>query len=458
MAKSASVALLRLVLVLSFSLSPVVASAMSVETAEAPTNDLALIVGAIKTAQTSIRMNIYEFTSPDITQALIDRINAGVDVEVLQEGQLAVTRRISTAGLAIQSQILSAMQSAGSKDRLFEMTSQAGGKRRYAFDHAKYIVIDNESLVIGSENYSPTGAAQPGSVGNRGWVVFIQNDPEIAQAYTRVFETDANPNAGDVEDLTAGGVRQSPSQGNGSSLGGGDLPLVLDQPMDLMQSFLSLGSSTHPKPKPKPKSPKPGQNSGAEPGGTTPVHRGGDSTPVQVGGLAGAVSDAPVLEASDIQQATSPDTSVSSIVRLIQNAQHSIDIEQMTFDSAWKGAASSPILDAVVAAAHKGVAVRVLMNDEAVFNTKKPKNPMTAQTLINAGAKALIANVQAMGVDYIHNKGMLVDGDKTLVSSINWDENSFEKNREAAVIITSPDVFNHYEALFDSDWRVSGGN
>ena len=50
---------------------------------------------------------------------------------------------------------------------------------------------------------------------------------------------------------------------------------------------------------------------------------------------------------------------------------------------------------------------------------------------------------------------MLVDGNLTLVSSINWDQNSIEKNREAAVVITSVPVNQYFKALFDQDWRVS---
>ena len=70
-------------------------------------------------------------------------------------------------------------------------------------------------------------------------------------------------------------------------------------------------------------------------------------------------------------------------------------------------------------------------------------------------SRRLVADLKAMGVDYIHNKGVVVDGNKTLISSINWDENAVEKNREAAVVITSTDIYNHYEALFQHDWDVS---
>src|SRR5581483_5440124 len=129
---------------------------------------------------------------------------------------------------------------------------------------------------------------------------------------------------------------------------------------------------------------------------------------------------------------------------------------QMTFNSAWSTAGSiNPLLTEVIAAARRGVAVRVLLNDEKAFNdgsTSKPINPVTVAALTRAGIPAMIANVKAMGVDYIHNKGVIVDGVRTLVSSINWDANSILKNRESAVAIDSPDVAAYYEKIFDGDW------
>jgi phosphatidylserine/phosphatidylglycerophosphate/cardiolipin synthase-like enzyme len=46
-----------------------------------------------------------------------------------------------------------------------------------------------------------------------------------------------------------------------------------------------------------------------------------------------------------------------------------------------------------------------------------------------------------MNVDYIHNKGMIIDQDKTLISSINWNQNSVDNNREAAVVLISTQVY-----------------
>jgi len=376
--------------------------ALDIRAAESPTNDLSLTVSTLESAQSSIYLNIYELTSPDITDALIDRIQAGVHVEIIEEGQ--PVGGLSAAARGIQSQLVSAMEAAPSKiDHLFEMTSKAGGKRRFKYDHAKYAVIDDAMVLIGSENYSPTGNPEPGTLGNRGWEVLIA-DSGLSQQFESVFNNDKNTASKDVEDL-----------------------------VKTTATDLASRKVTPPKP-------------------TTPP-------------TAPALTTFPVLSATAALQLTSPNTSLTGVLNAINSAQKTIDIEQMTFDPNWKGASSSPVLDAVLAAARRGVTVRVLLNDESVFahsgETSKPKNPVTLAQFASAAQSdglpisGRIANIKAMGVDYIHNKGMLIDGNQTLISSINWDENSFQNNRETAVLITSSDVFNHYEALFNQDWANS---
>jgi phosphatidylserine/phosphatidylglycerophosphate/cardiolipin synthase-like enzyme len=128
-------------------LFPVVTYAFPVELSYAPDTDLSLTVRSIQSAKQSIYLNIYELTSPDITNALLERLHAGVHIEILEEGSPA--GGLSPAGKGIQSQLVHAMMASGHGSRFYEMTGQAGN-RRYNFDHAKYAVIDGESLLIGS--------------------------------------------------------------------------------------------------------------------------------------------------------------------------------------------------------------------------------------------------------------------------------------------------------------------
>ncbi len=376
-----------------------VGNAFEVQVAEAPTSDLGLTVSAIQSAKSTLLLNIYDLSSPQITEALLERIQAGVLVQIIEEGQ--PVGGLPAAARGIQSQLAQAMRKSSAKDRLLEMTSkaQAGTKRRFRYDHAKYAVIDGKSLLIGSENYSPTGNPQPGAIGNRGWEVLI-HDAAISKEYEAIFKSDADTSKGDLLDLTQ---TAAPAR--------------------------KLSETE------------------------TPPTSDAASTPPTT------------LEADSVYKITSPDRMGTGLVALIGSAKARLDIEQMTFDPAWKGADQSPLLTAVIAAARRGVKVRVLVNDEQVFshpsNPAKPKNTVTVSTLNqlaqteHLNIEARVANLKAMGVDYIHNKGVLVDDTQTLISSINWDENATENNREAAVVLSSATINAHYSSLFDSDWKNS---
>jgi phosphatidylserine/phosphatidylglycerophosphate/cardiolipin synthase-like enzyme len=153
----------------------------------------------------------------------------------------------------------------------------------------------------------------------------------------------------------------------------------------------------------------------------------------------------------------------------------------MTFYSYWDDPKTqSPLVDALVAAAERGVKVRVLLNDQKAFadetifgsacpmqcqksDPKQRKNHnLDTVNLLNQvpqarglSLSAKIADLKAMGVAIIHNKGALVDQDKALISSINWNMNSISHNRETAVLLNSPEAYAYYADLFERDWQAS---
>jgi phosphatidylserine/phosphatidylglycerophosphate/cardiolipin synthase-like enzyme len=56
-------------------------------------------------------------------------------------------------------------------------------------------------------------------------------------------------------------------------------------------------------------------------------------------------------------------------------------------------------------------------------------------------------------IKQIHNKGVIVDDSRVLVSSINWNSNSPNFNREAGVIIDHPGVARYFLEVFEDDWN-----
>ncbi len=384
------------------------ANAVPVRVSEAPSNDLEMTLAAIDSANKTIIMNAYELSSIDIGNAIIAKVKSGVAVSILEEGQ--PVGGISKPGQALQQRIVDAMNNADGC-HFFLMTSKVKAKRRYRFDHAKYAVIDGTDLLIGSENYSPTGNPATGAVGNRGWEVVI-TDAILVKQYQDTFKIDSDMSHSDVMELTDNRAHVMETSGVA--------PLA---------KFL---------------------------GGMLPLAPSGDRT---------LLDSLPNFDAVSVDKITSPDTSLKGLVGLLDSAKTTIDLEQMTFAAGWASQQStSPLYEAVVRAAQRGVTIRVLVNDDRVFggtDTSKLGNFILVDKL-NAEAKAKhlsvearIADIKAMGVDYIHNKGALVDGTQTLISSINWNSNSVTNNREAAVVINSQDINVHYSNLFNSDWNNS---
>ncbi|NNC13478.1 hypothetical protein HII28_16545 [Planctomonas sp. JC2975] len=105
-------------------------------------------------------------------------------------------------------------------------------------------------------------------------------------------------------------------------------------------------------------------------------------------------------------------------------------------------AAFRDLIAAVVDRQKAGVDVRVIMSQ---FET--------------AG---YLEQLQELGLDVVdnvklqnnvHNKGIVVDAARTLVSSQNWSTAGTLQNRDAGVIIDSTRVAAYFDAIFQHDWE-----
>jgi phosphatidylserine/phosphatidylglycerophosphate/cardiolipin synthase-like enzyme len=97
--------------------------------------------------------------------------------------------------------------------------------------------------------------------------------------------------------------------------------------------------------------------------------------------------------------------------------------------------------------------------DSYWFNIEDEKDNDEMVALINRiglsehiPLEARCADLAANEIEKIHNKGVIVDDQRVLVSSINWNSNSPNFNREAGVIIDHRDVARYFLEVFDDDW------
>jgi phosphatidylserine/phosphatidylglycerophosphate/cardiolipin synthase-like enzyme len=158
----------------------------------------------------------------------------------------------------------------------------------------------------------------------------------------------------------------------------------------------------------------------------------------------------------------SPDTSYL-LCDLIAGSELTVDIEQAYITNQSDGS-FNPFLMEAIRAAYRGVRVRILL-DSYYYNTAGPADNDEMVRCINRLAaedelplEARLAGLEANNIEKIHNKGVIVDGRKTLVSSINWNDNSPNFNREAGVIIDHQGVGEYFTRVFEDDWAASGAN
>lgn len=130
----------------------------------------ALVLRAIASARSDIRMLSYSFTSAPVVQALLAAKKRGVSVMLVADYKNNVLQDSSTKARAA----LSALTSAG----VGVFTVKA-----YAIHHDKVIVVDAKHVQLGSFNYSASAESR-----NSENVLVAWDNPALAKVYLGHFE------------------------------------------------------------------------------------------------------------------------------------------------------------------------------------------------------------------------------------------------------------------------------
>lgn len=158
---------------------------------------------AIKNANSSIRIELYQLLDSNIVCLLCDKIkNDNVDVDILLEGEsMAQKDPIKANGAQLKRLV-----DLGGEIRLIGVNDS--GQDRYEYDHAKFAIIDGKKTIVTSENWTSANLNghiddQPYSGsddGNRGWGVIVES-VEYSSFMNDIFEHDWSKDYGDVKDL-----------------------------------------------------------------------------------------------------------------------------------------------------------------------------------------------------------------------------------------------------------------
>ena len=155
---------------------------------------------------------------------------------------------------------------------------------------------------------------------------------------------------------------------------------------------------------------------------------------------------------------TCPDDCLHGMLEAINGAQTSIHASLASIDDYWV-TQGSPLVDALQAAAERGVELKVLL-DGYYIQPGSSKATETRAVIQEMNEGWGLTNVEARimagsdGIWSLHNKGLIIDSETVLVGSINWNDNAILRNREQAIVVTMPTLANFFETSFNADWDM----
>jgi len=352
-----------------------------------PDSSFETIVSELRKATRSIDCNIYEFTNPLLSDELIAALDRKVTVTVFLEG--APPGGIDPKEYFLLRQI----QDHGGIVRFMVSDEKNRVHARYGFDHAKYIIVDNQTVIVESCNWANTGVPKDPTYGNREWGMVIRNK-DVATIFLQVFLDDSNPSRCD------------------------------SYPLDMMNATIPpefFLSKTVPH---------------AE---HTPRFKAQTFTGTQT-----------------ITPVFSPDTSEQLLCDAINTANRTIYIEQLYIYKDW-GEQLSPLVERLVNKTAQGVDVRVILDYNPEYTNTIQQLNDTKQFLEENGIHVKFISAAWSPFTTVHNKGMVIDNTTVLVSSINWNQQSVTLNREAGVLLENPAAATYYADVFLSDWNLEPG-
>lgn len=345
---------------------------------------------------------MYDLHHPLLVERLAEAARRGVRVRALLEGSWSDGIRDDQKWGA---QVL---HDAGAEVRWLIKDEGTGIRGRYWLDHAKYGIIDGERVFVQSENFARHGMPSDPSVGNRGWGVVVQ-DSLVGEYMTAVFDHDWNPAVAESRAFTP------------------DDPAYGGPPQGFVPPDPALPGGSYPAPFP------------------AITVRGARVTPV-------LAPDHSLLQSR-------------GVIGMIRSARRTLLVEQQYIHLHWgddqRGTlAGTPnlYLQEVLAAARRGVQVRVLVGDHFLDPANPRDSTHTVEYLNNVARaegldlQARVVNSAVARLDKVHNKGVIVDGESVLVSSINWSGTSPRFNREAGLMIEHPAMAQYYTDIFYYDW------
>ena len=385
-----------------------------------PDNAINVISNTLLQARESISIEMYTLRHPSIIKTLIQKANEGIKVTLLLEGTVLGTGHTSP-DWHTELYVCQQIEATGNGQCWFMIHApDVHIYNRYNFIHAKMMLVDNQWVVISSQNFTrssiPADDKSNGTYGSRG-VIIATDAPEVVARAAAIFAHDLDP--AHHNDL----LRWNSD------------PTYSDQYGLPIPALVDLHSTDY------------------------VTYTDGISTPLTVHGEFGFE-----LISAPENALRQSDALLGLIARAGSGA--SVLVQQAYEHAEWDSnhtPAPNLRLNAYIQAARRGARVRLFINGKGFipgYPELLPEDNQTTVAYINQLArdeqldlKAIMGNPTGGG---IHNKMVLVNlgnaGQYSHVGSINGSESSSKVNREIALQIQSEEVYTYLATMFAADW------
>lgn len=151
-----------------------------------------------------------------------------------------------------------------------------------------------------------------------------------------------------------------------------------------------------------------------------------------------------------------PDNCIDELVKALDGAESEILLSLQYLDMDWSwGWGDNPIVEALENAAQRNVRLRLILNgaylDEDIQSVVDRFNEEWNFTMGYDTSAVVMSSDEE--VTKLHNKGIIIDGEHVLVSSINWGDSALVRNREMGLMLSSTSVAQVYIDSWYEDWN-----
>jgi phosphatidylserine/phosphatidylglycerophosphate/cardiolipin synthase-like enzyme len=131
-------------------------------------------------------------------------------------------------------------------------------------------------------------------------------------------------------------------------------------------------------------------------------------------------------------------TNIDDLAQIIRRASKTLEVCVFAFTN-------DKLSDALLFAFRKGVAVRLICDDEcAKFNGAE---------VWRLGLEGVPATIDDNVKAHMHNKYCLIDSEVLITGSFNWTSQAVSTNQENLIIIQDPHFVREYQANFEQLWE-----